>query len=145
MNRPSRTRLVGMGLLVVTFAAGLLAGAAYSRALPARETGAPSAARGECSDRRGPHSSIFDKLSLSPEQRQRIDGIMARRRARMDTVWQVHGAPIRAAHDSARAEIRQVLTPAQQAEYDRLRASHRAERERRKAREKQEAAGGGSR
>ncbi len=144
MNRPSRTRLMGMGMLVVTFAAGLLAGAASSRALSARETEPQAATRAECSDRRGPHS-IFEKLSLSPEQRQRIDGIMARRRARMDTVWQVHGAPIRAAHDSARAEIRQVLTPAQQVEYDRLRAAHRAERERREAKEKQGISGGGSR
>lgn len=131
-------------MLVVTFAAGLLAGAASSRALSAREAAPRAAAGAECSDRRGPHS-IFEKLSLSPEQRQRIDGIMARRRARMDTVWQVHGAPIRAAHDSARAEVRQVLTPAQQAEYDRLRAAHRAERERREAKEKQGMAGGGSR
>ncbi len=144
MNRPSRTRLMGMGMLVVTFAAGLLAGAASSRALSARETPPQAATAAECSDRRGPHS-IFEKLSLSPEQRQRIDGIMARRRARMDTVWQVHGAPIRAAHDSARAEIRQVLTPAQQVEYDRLRAAHRAERERREAKEKQGISGGGSR
>ena len=144
MNRPSRTRLMGMGMLVVTFAAGLLAGAASSRALSARETEPQAATGAECSDRRGPHS-IFEKLSLSPEQRQRIDGIMARRRARMDTVWQVHGAPIRAAHDSARAEIRQVLTPAQQAEYDRLRASHRAERERREAKEKQGLTDGGPR
>lgn len=129
-------------MLVVTFAAGLLAGAASSRALSARETEPQAATGAECSDRRGPHS-IFEKLSLSPEQRQRIDGIMARRRARMDTVWQVHGAPIRAAHDSARAEIRQVLTPAQQAEYDRLRAAHHAERERREAKEKM--SDGGSR
>ncbi len=145
MNRPSRTRLMGMGMLVVTFAVGLLAGAASSRVLSARETEPQTAAAAECSDRRGPHSSIFEKLSLSPEQRQRIDGIMARRRAAMDTVWQVHGAPIRAAHDSARAEIRQVLTPAQQAEYDRLRATHRAERERRKQTEEQGTAAGGSR
>jgi Spy/CpxP family protein refolding chaperone len=121
---------MGMGLLVVTFAAGLLAGAASSRALTARET-EPVAAKAECS-RRGPHS-IFEELELSPEQRQRIDAIMARRRARMDTVWKEHGAPIRAAHDSARAEVRQVLTPAQQAEYDRLRAQYRAEREKAKA------------
>lgn len=126
----NRTRLLGMGLLIVTFAAGLLAGAASSRALSAGEPEPPAASRGECTDKRGPHS-IFEELDLSPEQRQRIDAIMSRRRARMDTVWQVHGAPIRAAHDSARAEVRQVLTPAQREEYDRIRARHKEERRRR--------------
>lgn len=134
---PNRTRLTGMALLIVTFAAGLLGGTAFSRVLTAREPAAQSAAECE-SGKRGPHS-IFDQLELTPAQRARIDSIMARRRERTDALWQQDGARIRAAVDSARAEIRTVLDPAQAAEYERLRAQHEAER--RRKHERREAAG----
>jgi Spy/CpxP family protein refolding chaperone len=122
-----RTRLTGMALLIVTFAAGMLAGTAFSRVLNAREPAGRGKA--ECADERGPHS-IIDQLDLAPAQRVRVDSIMARRRERTDSLWKHDGARIRAAVDSARAEIRTVLTPAQAAEYDRLRAQHEAERRR---------------
>ena len=125
---PNRTRLTGMALLIVTFAAGMLAGTAFSRVLSAREPDAQAQAACD-DDRRGPHS-IFDQLELTPAQRTRIDSIMARRRGRTDALWQQDGARIRAAVDSARAEIRTVLTPAQAAEYDVLRERHEAERRR---------------
>lgn len=123
-----RTRLTGMALLIVTFAAGMLAGTATNRLLSAREPDARAAA--ECAaDKRGPHS-IFDELSLTPVQRARVDSIMARRRQRTDALWQQDGQRIRAAVDSARAEIRGVMTPQQAAEYDRLREQHERERRR---------------
>lgn len=126
-----RTRLTGMALLIVAFAAGILAGTATSRVLTAREPDAKAAA--ECSrDERGPHS-IFDELGLTPAQRVRVDSIMARRRQRTDSLWQQDGRRIRAAVDSARAEIRTVLTPQQTEEYDRLREEHDRERDRRRA------------
>ena len=118
---PRRTRLAGMALLVATFAAGMLAGTAFGRVLNAGEP-APRAAA-EC-ERRGPHS-IIDGLDLAPEQRERVDEIMAHRRILTDSLWKQDGARIRAAVDSTRAEIREVLTPAQRAEYDRLRAEHK--------------------
>ena len=126
-----RTRLTGMALLIVTFAAGILAGTATSRVLTAREPDAQAAA--ECSrDERGPHS-IFDELDLTPAQRVRVDSIMARRRQRTDSLRTQDGRRIRAAVDSARAEIRTVLTPEQTVEYDRLREEHDRERARRRA------------
>ena len=126
---PNRTRLTGMALLIVTFAAGMLAGTAFSRVLSAREPDAQ--AQAACADdKRGPHS-IFDELELTPAQRTRIDSIMARRRERTDALWQQDGARIRAAVDSARAEIRTVLNPAQAAEYEVLRERHEAERRQR--------------
>jgi Spy/CpxP family protein refolding chaperone len=128
-------RIAGMALLVVTFAVGMLAGTAFGRVLSAREP-AGTAAAAECEQKRGPHH-VFDELDLTPEQRTRIDGIMARRRARTDSLWQTDGARIRAAVDSTRAEIRAVLTPDQAVEYDRL----RAERDEKKRRER-EAVGG---
>jgi len=132
VNTQRRTRLTGMALLIVTFAAGMLAGTATSRVLAAREPGAPAAAecpRGE----RGPHS-IIDELELPPAQRVRVDSIMARHRQRTDALWQQDGQRIRAAVDSARAEIRTVLTPAQAAEYDRLREEHERKRKAKHAR-----------
>ncbi|HEX2209235.1 MAG TPA: hypothetical protein VHG93_16280 [Longimicrobium sp.] len=128
-RNPGRMRIAGMALLAVTFAVGMLAGTAFGRVLSAREPDAQVAAAG-CEER-GPHH-IFDRLDLSPDQQTRIDGIMTRRRALTDSLWQTDGARIRAAVDSTRAEIRAVLTPAQSAEYDRL----RAEREEKKRRER---------
>jgi Spy/CpxP family protein refolding chaperone len=117
--------MLGMGLLALTFAVGMLAGAASSRVLNAGEPDARALAAA-CAPQRGPHY-MFDELDLRPEQRTRIEAIMARRRAGMDSVWREHGAPIRAAYDSTRMEIRTVLTPAQRVQYDELRA--RRERE----------------
>lgn len=133
-RNPSRMRIAGMAMLAVTFAVGMLAGTAFGRVLSAREPDAAATAA-EC-EKRGPHH-LFDELDLTPEQRTRIDGIMARRRERTDSLWQTDGTRIRAAVDSTRAEIRAVLTPSQAAEYDRL----RAERDEKKRRER-EAAGG---
>jgi Spy/CpxP family protein refolding chaperone len=126
-----RTRLTGMALLIVAFAAGMLAGTATDRVLSAREPETRAAA--DCPrDERGPHS-IIDELDLAPAQRVRVDSIMARRRQRTDALWQQDGQRIRAAVDSARAEIRTVLTPEQAAEYDRLREQHEQERARKRA------------
>jgi Spy/CpxP family protein refolding chaperone len=125
---PRRTRLAGIALLVATFAAGMLAGAAFDRVLDAREA-EPEALREHRG--RGPHM-IIDALDLTPEQRVRVDSVMARGRALTDSLWRQDGARIRAAVDSTRAEIRALLTPEQAAEYDRLRAEHeRRHRERR--------------
>jgi Spy/CpxP family protein refolding chaperone len=137
-RNPSRMRMAGMALLAVTFAVGMLAGTAFGRVLSARE---PDAAAAECEAKRGPHH-LFDELDLTAAQRTRIDGIMARRRERTDSLWQTDGTRIRAAVDSTRAEIRAVLTPTQAVEYDRLRAEHEAKkRQERAARDSAASAG----
>lgn len=130
-RNPSRMRMAGMALLAVTFVVGMLAGTAFGRVLSAREPDAAAAAA-KCDQKRGPHH-MFDELDLTPQQRTRIDGIMARRRERTDSLWQTDGTRIRAAVDSTRAEIRAVLTPAQAVEYDRLRAEHEAKKRRERA------------
>lgn len=130
-RNPSRMRMAGMALLAVTFAVGMLAGTAFGRVLSAREPDT-AAATAECEQKRGPHH-IFDELELTPEQRTRIDGIMARRRERTDSLWKTDGTRIRAAVDSTRAEIRAVLTPQQAVEYDRLRAEHEAKKRQERA------------
>jgi Spy/CpxP family protein refolding chaperone len=130
-RNPSRMRMAGMALLAVTFVVGMLAGTAFGRVLSAREPD-PAASAAECEQKRGPHH-IFDELDLTPQQRTRIDGIMARRRERTDSLWKTDGTRIRAAVDSTRAEIRAVLTPQQAVEYDRLRAEHEAKKRQERA------------
>lgn len=124
---PRRARLLGIALLVATFAAGMLAGAAFDRTLVARE---PAAAQEpDCHGPAGRKTRmILDQLDLTPEQRVRVDAVMERRRAQADAFWKEEGPRMRRLVDSTRAEIRAVLTPAQRAEYDRLRAEHRAAR-----------------
>lgn len=129
---PRRMRLAGMAMLAVTFVVGMLAGTAFGRVLKADEPAPGSPASVECRGERGPHH-IFDELDLSPDQRTRIDGIMARRRTLTDSLWQRDGARIRAAVDSTRAEIRAVLTPAQAVEYDQLRQKHEEKKRRERA------------
>jgi Spy/CpxP family protein refolding chaperone len=135
---PRRMRMAGMALLAVTFVVGMLAGTAFGRVLSAGEPAQGTATSTECREGRGPHH-ILDELELSPEQRTRIDDIMARGRVRTDSLWRSDGTRIRAAVDSTRAEIRALLTPAQAAEYDQLRQKHE-ERKRRERAERDSAA-----
>ena len=126
----SRTRLLGMALLMATFVAGGLAGAAFDQVLEAREPDTAAAAKAaECS-RGGRHgaAAILDQLGLSAEQRAEIDRIMERRKAETEAFWDNEGARMREIVDSTREEIRAVLTPEQRAEYDRLRAEYKARR-----------------
>ncbi|HEX2191503.1 MAG TPA: hypothetical protein VHG51_21505 [Longimicrobiaceae bacterium] len=136
--RPSRARLLGIALLVATFAAGLLAGAAFDRTLAAREPEPPQEAGWDCRGHGAKTSMILDRLDLTPEQRTRVDAVMERRRAQADSFWEREGPRMRAIVDSTRAEVRAILTPEQRAEYDRLREEHRAAR--RAARERERAA-----
>jgi Spy/CpxP family protein refolding chaperone len=124
---------IGLALLVITFVAGALAGAAVNRVLEARpaSTAAAPAQRGSCEER---EQDVFERLDLSPQQRERVDEILTRRREQADIFWQESGPRLRVLMDSTRAEIRNVLTPEQRAEYDR----HRQERKERRDREEQE-------
>lgn len=131
----TRTRLLGMALLAATFAAGGLAGAAFERVAVARPADEAAAREVRCEngEKKG---LIVDQVNPTPEQRARIDAIMERRRVQMDAFWDGEGQRLRAIVDSTRAEVRQVLTPEQAVEYDRLVAEKRARREAEKAAER---------
>jgi Spy/CpxP family protein refolding chaperone len=119
-----RTRATGVALLVATFAAGMLAGAASGRLLSAGE---PRTSVGEPTrggDRSGGPRLIIHEVDLTEEQKTRVEEILARRRAITDSLWRTDGRRIRASVDSTREEIRAMLTPGQRAEYDRLREEH---------------------
>ncbi|HEU0014380.1 MAG TPA: hypothetical protein VFQ45_11885 [Longimicrobium sp.] len=130
MNAPlsRRARILGILLLASTFAAGSLAGAASTRVLSAREPGPAAGKDRDCEGgRHRGKGMIFDRIGLSPEQRARIDTIMKRGRARTDSLWRTD-TRYQAAVDSTRAAVRAVMTPAQRAEFDRLRAERDAQR-----------------
>ncbi len=123
-----RTRLLGAGLLAATFGAGTLAGAAFTRVLDARETRAEAPAPPRASPGTGHRAALLDSLALTPGQRVRVDAIMARRKEQSKAFWEAEGRRLRTIVDSARAEIRTVLTPEQRARYDRLREELKARR-----------------
>lgn len=134
MNLPSqplrRTRLLGFALLIAVFVVGSLVGFSFNHVLEARE---PARARSCAARAEKHHASILSQLDMAPEQQAQVDRILERRRGQIDAFWEGEGTRLRAIVDSTRAEIRTVLTPAQRAEYDRLRAEHRARRKAQKA------------
>jgi Spy/CpxP family protein refolding chaperone len=120
-----RARLTGLVVLLLTFTVGGLVGAATVQILRADETQAP---------RRGPAPpgpDFLDRLELRADQRAQIDLILERRRAQMEAFWTTHRPALRGIADSARAELRAVLTPEQQAleeQYRNERRQHQRER-----------------
>jgi Spy/CpxP family protein refolding chaperone len=138
------SKLLAMVVLVATFVAGALSGAAVHRVLAAASAGSGVAARGDGSEegRRGRGSlddRLLAELDLNAEQRVRVDSVLERRRREMEAFWDTTGPRVREIVDTTRAEIRLLLTPSQRAEYDRLREEWRREhREREAARERKD-------
>jgi Spy/CpxP family protein refolding chaperone len=124
-----RMRLIGFGLVVVTFLAGGLAGAAVDRVLTAEVT------RRDAPDAEARRTHVIDQVDMTADQRARIDAILERRSERMKAAWSEISPRLEAITDSARHEIMQVLTPAQQAEYERRLDARIKEREEERARE----------
>ena len=120
MVTPKRARAVGMLVLLVMFAVGALTGAATMRVAGGAD--ATPRARAESRESR---PDLFERLELTPEQRVQVDAIMERRRDEMDAFWKQHGPQLRAITDSARVEIRSVLTEEQRAVEEEFRAERR--------------------
>lgn len=123
-----RTRLLSFGLLAATFLVGALSGAAVDRVLGGEAVEAAPAPDRHESDRRGPETDgrrryVIDEVEMSADQRASIDSILARRaerlRQRRSEERQQWEQFIGAITDSTLADIKAVLTPEQQAEYER--------------------------
>ncbi len=122
-----RTRVLGFGLLAVTFLVGALAGTAIDRVAREDAPGAESRDdRQEAGDR--DRRYIIDRVDMSDVQRAAIDSILERRVRRMRAVWREVEPRLDAITDSARAEIMEVLTPEQEAEYEKLLDRRRRDR-----------------
>lgn len=108
-------RLLGTALLMVTFAAGALAGAAGERVL--RADGAPAqphSAR-ELRGGPGPRRLLLDEkfaaeLGLTAQQKTQIKAILDNRDVQAKQVWTELEPRLKAVGDSTRAEIKKVLT-----------------------------------
>jgi Spy/CpxP family protein refolding chaperone len=123
----NRARAVGMLLLAATFAVGALGGMAVEEAMGLDwfdfldEDAAPSEDR------------LFAGMSLTAQQRERIDDIRDRREDRLEAYWESRVPDIQRIVDQSYGEMRAVLPAERQAEFDRrvreLRARAPADRD----------------
>jgi Spy/CpxP family protein refolding chaperone len=126
MVTAKRAQTVGLLMLVIIFAVGAMTGAATMR-VASGDRAQPR----EAVESRERRPSLWETLDLTPEQRARVDDIMERRRGEVQAFWNEHGPQLRAVMDSARADVREVLTPEQQeieAEFFAERRKHYGER-----------------
>jgi len=108
-------RVLGTVLLLVTFVAGALAGAAAERVVRADD--APP--RQRAPEMRGGSRRLLQdeefatQLGLTTEQREKIKAIMDRRDEQARKVWSDAEPRLKHVGDATRAEIQKVLTTAQ--------------------------------
>jgi Spy/CpxP family protein refolding chaperone len=109
---PRRMRLLTAGVLAVTFALGAITGGGISHWLMAgRHDSAEDLPRGPWPLR---------ELGLSEGQRTQIHEIFERHRPKLDGILRESFPLVRSVHEAIDREIREVLTPEQRVEFDRL-------------------------
>lgn len=114
-------RLIGTALLILTFVAGALAGAAVIRVVGA-EAPRPERREGPAM-RNGPRRLLLDEqfskeLGLTKEQRTKIREILDRRDAQAKQLWDGVEPQLREFGKQVHDEIQQVLTAEQQKKLD---------------------------
>ncbi|HEX9633383.1 MAG TPA: hypothetical protein VGA02_13060 [Gemmatimonadales bacterium] len=109
-----RVRLQGIALLGIAFVVGALGGMAAERVRAARAPRPPM----DAMRMRAGLPPGFDELRLTPDQQERIQAIFRASRPRTDSVLRASLPRLHAIQDSARAQIRAVLTPSQQRQFD---------------------------
>lgn len=109
----SQPRLLAGALLLLTFGAGMVAGSAAHRWI-----GPPAA----MAARFGRDvSGVLDALDLTPAQRVQARALLEGNAPRSEAVLREAAEQLRFVADSVDAELRKILTPAQQAKLDSLR------------------------
>jgi Spy/CpxP family protein refolding chaperone len=112
-----RARIIGTALLLVTFVAGALAGAATERVTRADDTPQPQPRAGTQS--RGGLSRLLgdeqfaQQLALSAEQRTQIKTILERRDQEAKKFWSTAEPRLKSLGEQTKSEIKKVLTPDQ--------------------------------
>ncbi len=153
-SAPGRTRLLASGLLILTFVAGGLAGAASERLLRAREPEQPvpeaterSSSNNHDRGRRGPgprsillEPTVLDQLGVNDKQRKKILSLLAQRDTALQKLWGEMEPRMNALRkeyeprfgslmEASRAEVRKQMTAEQQKKLDELIQEWRARRE----------------
>jgi Spy/CpxP family protein refolding chaperone len=126
MVTAKRARLTGLVVIALAFLVGSMTGAAAIRVADAE--GTPKLMRSKAKQ---PAPALLERLELTPVQREQVDAILERRRTEMEQFWEVHRPTLRAIADSARAELRSVLTPEQMEVEEQYMEERRAHHERR--------------
>jgi len=112
---PRMIRLVTALLLLATFAAGTVTGAAVVR------WAAPGAIAGSRQHGfRGPYP--LGELGLTDEQAKKVRGVLERHRPALDAILKQTYPQVRQVHEKMDREIRELLTPEQQKRFDAFRA-----------------------
>ncbi|MET0795459.1 MAG: hypothetical protein ABW061_28330 [Polyangiaceae bacterium] len=118
-----RAKLKGIGVFVLVFALGVLAGGAGSRALLQRRYAAIFRDPNSMFERRR-LGALSHRLHLDDAQEDKVRVIMSKYRdKRRDLTRDIMdrcGAPLREQKTQLEAEIRTVLLPEQQTRYDKL-------------------------
>jgi Spy/CpxP family protein refolding chaperone len=108
-----RARIIGALLLAASFAVGGMAGMAAEEAFGLDwfdfldEDATPA------------DEPLFAGIALTAAQRRQIEGIRARREERLEGYWESRLPDIQRIMDDSYGEMRAVLTPEQQAAFDR--------------------------
>src|ERR1019366_356977 len=136
-----RVRAQAMVLLVIAFLAGAFVGGTIERVMarPSRSSmmatrgGYTGYTRGAAPTARAPRApgglpSWYEPLGLSADQRAKIEAILAKRSARVDSVMKSACVVIGPARDSSSKEADAVLTADQRAKRDSIRAARPAPR-----------------
>lgn len=122
-----RTRWLAVGLLALAFVAGALGGVAADRLLSSAPAPEPAGPRGGAPPGAvfPPGFAIARELDLTPEQRERIQAILAAERSKADSVMRAVRPLLQARYDSSLQAVRAVLTPEQRDRFDQLREQRR--------------------
>ncbi|HUP89320.1 MAG TPA: hypothetical protein VM100_08220 [Longimicrobiales bacterium] len=128
-NSGKNARLIGTALLIMTFVAGALAGAAVFRVVNARPHG-ETRMEGRPPMRGGTRRLLLDdqfskELGLTDTQRTQIKAILDRRDAEAKQMWSEVEPKLKSFGKQVHDEIEKVLTPEQQKKLDAALATRR--------------------
>jgi len=111
----TKTTLIAVLVLLLTFGAGFIGGAAVHHLLIShRETMRPFATRAMI-------NHLDRRLDLTDAQRKQVEEILKRRHERINALWSGVRPAVRAEVDATNAEIAKILTPEQRSKFERMR------------------------